>query len=427
MQCSTDRRQFLNALLGSSAALGLGAALAGCSGTPIAGVPTGALGSQPGGEAVRPKGLPGEAVKIGLLLPLSAGPPTGDIAKALQKAAELALFERSGANLQLVVKDDRGTSEGAKAAATEAVKAGVELIIGPVFAKSVQAAAPVARAAGIHMIGFSNDRSVVAPGVHILSFLIESEVQRSVGHAVQQGRRRFAAFVSDDLDGRRAEAALRDALSRAGGQLVTVERYHIEQSGLISAEKRLKEVIGQARGEGGDDTVAFDALFLPAGQDTLPQLSALLGRARLDTSRVKLIGTSGWDYPGVSRDARLRGAWFAAPEPRGWQTFAERFSKAYGQMPPRLASLAWDGVEVAAALAHGPKGARFAPAALTRSTGYSGVDGLFRFTGDGLVERGLAVLELQAAGPVVIAAAPSGFAGPTARGQDVPERTASRS
>src|SRR5215470_5696189 len=55
-------------------------------------------------------------VKVAVLVPLSAQGQPGAIGKSLQQAAELALFERDN-NLQLIVKDDKGTPEGAKAAA----------------------------------------------------------------------------------------------------------------------------------------------------------------------------------------------------------------------------------------------------------------------------------------------------------------------
>ena len=49
-------------------------------------------------------------------------------------------------------------------------------------------------------------------------------------------------------------------------------------------------------------------------------------------------------------------------------------------------------------------------AQLTRPTGFSGVDGLFRLLSDGTCERGLAILEVREGGPQVIDPAPSSFA-----------------
>ena len=51
----------------------------------------------------------------------------------------------------------------------------------------------------------------------------------------------------------------------------------------------------------------------------------------------------------------------------------------------------------------------FSPAALTNPSGFAGVDGIFRLRPDGLVERGLAVLEMHRGGNVVIDPAPESF------------------
>ena len=46
---------------------------------------------------------------------------------------------------------------------------------------------------------------------------------------------------------------------------------------------------------------------------------------------------------------------------------------------------------------------------MTQPSGFSGVDGIFRFTPNGLVERGLAVYELEKGGAKVIDPAPKDF------------------
>src|SRR5581483_4433661 len=69
----------------------------------------------------------GQQVKVALLVPLSAQGHPGLIAKSLKQAAELALFERDNPSLQLIVKDDKGTPEGARAAADEAIRGGAQL------------------------------------------------------------------------------------------------------------------------------------------------------------------------------------------------------------------------------------------------------------------------------------------------------------
>ncbi len=54
----------------------------------------------------------------------------------------------------------------------------------------------------------------------------------------------------------------------------------------------------------------------------------------------------------------------------------------------------------------------FSAAALTNSSGFAGLNGIFRLLPDGIVERGLAVLEVHRAGATVIDAAPTTFQRP---------------
>ena len=75
---------------------------------------------------------------------------------------------------------------------------------------------------------------------------------------------------------------------------------------------------------------------------------------------------------------------------------------------------------MAATLAGAPKATRFAAASLTRSTGFVGADGAFRLQPSGLIDRSLAVLELQASGAVVIDTAATGAISPQAGGKSSP-------
>ena len=350
-----------------------------------------------------------QSVKVALLLPLTSTGQTEAVAKAMKQAAELAVFELNNPNLQLIVKDDAGTPEGAKKAAEEAIQEGAELILGPLFAASVRAVAPAAQQACIPVLAFSNDSQVAGSGVYLLGFMPQEEVRRVVSYALAQGQRRFAALVSEDAYGKIVEAAFRAAVSAGGGTIAALERYPATTNAMVEPAERIAATIRDAE-EAGQP---IDALFVPGNPETLPRLGPLLSYANLDTSRVKLLGTGGWDMPNLGRNAVFVGGWFASPDPRGWRDFSERFARTYGMSPPRIASITYDAVSIAAQLANAPSGARFNAANLTRSTGFSGVDGPIRLLPSGLAERGLAVLEVQPVGATVIAPA-RGFDSSTA-------------
>jgi ABC-type branched-subunit amino acid transport system substrate-binding protein len=347
-----------------------------------------------------PKNAP--PVKVALLVPLSIKGQPGLIANSLKKAAELALFERDNPNVQLIIKDDKGTPEGARAAAEEALKAGATLILGPLFAKSVAAVGPAARKAGVPVVAFSNDRQVAGNGVYLLSFQPAPEVDRVVAYAAQRGKRRYAALISQDIFGKVVEPVFRSAVARAGGTIVALETYPGSANGMLEPLRKIGAAIVAAEAEGAP----VDALFLPGGQEHLQALGRLLPQVQINTQQVKVIGTGGMDYPNVGRDAALVGAWYPGPDPRGFSDFAQKYAKSYRQAPPRIASLSYDAVTLAIALAGGPEAQRYTQAALTRPTGFTGIDGPYRLLADGTTDRSLAILEVRSIGATVIDAAP---------------------
>src|SRR5262245_14838687 len=364
-------------------------ALGGCS----------AGGAGPGSLA--PETAP---VKVAVLVSLSSQGHPGLVAKSLKQAAELALFERDNPHLQLLVKDDLGTPEGAKAAAEDVLQRGATLILGPLYARSVAAAAPVARKAGVPVVAFSNDRQVAGNGVYLLSFQPAPEVERVVSYAAKRGRKRFAALIPQDSFGKVVDPVFRNAVARAGGSVAAVETYPSSANALLDPLRKIGAAIAASEAE----ATPIDALFLPGGQEYLENIARLLPHAKIDVGKVKLLGTGGMDYPNAGRDKSLIGAWYPGPDPRGWSDFSQKYAKTYGQGPPRIAAAAFDAVSLAIALG---AEARFTAAALTRTAGFTGIDGSYRLLADGTTERALAILEVQKFGSAVVEAAPS-VAGP---------------
>jgi branched-chain amino acid transport system substrate-binding protein len=349
--------------------------------------------------------------KVALLLPTSGMGPTAVLAKGLKQAAELALFDYDRPTIELIVKDDKGTPEGAIAAAEEALAEGAEIILGPLFAPSVKAITPIAKRANVPVIAFSSDASVSAPGVYLMSFQVHQEVERVVSFASAQGRKKFAALVSDDAYGKVTEQAFRASVQRAGGTVAALQVYSAQAgNGMVQPAQRLVDALNLANDVGQP----VDAVFLPGGPDVLAGLGPLMTSAGLDTTNIKLLGTGGWDNAGISRDATFVGGWYPAPDPNGWRSFSERFTKTFGNPPPRIATLAHDAVGVAIALSTNVPGQRYTVGTLTRPSGFNGADGPVRFLASGAAERGLAVLEVQKFGVSVADPAPGSNIGPRA-------------
>ncbi len=150
-------------------------------------------------------------------------------------------------------------------------------------------------------------------------------------------------------------------------------------------------------------------MFLADDGDALVSVANALVTEGADLKRIQLLGTGLWDSPQVLNDKNLQGGLYAAPDPAGFRSFASRYRAKFGQDPVRTATLAYDAVALVAALSRTQGGQRFAPEVLTNSSGFAGIDGLFRFRSDGTNERGLAVMRTVSGGGQVIAGSPKSF------------------
>lgn len=387
-------------LLRAAAVAATVALTAACSGFPGVDLFGGNTPSAPAPPPAQPATVGAGQMKVGLILPLTASGNAGLAAQSMKNAAEMALAEFSNPNIQLLIKDDAGTAQGAQQAVQDALNEGAEVILGPLFAHTVSAAGASARSRGVPVIAFSNDANVAARGVYLLSFLPESDVDRVVEYAIANGKRSFAALIPDNAYGTVVEAEFKQVIARKGGRVVALERYPADKAQMQEPIRRVAEAARQA-----------DTVFVPDGADAVPALVQGLAASGVTAKRVQLIGTGLWDDPRIFADGALQGGWFAAPDSAGYRNFSNRYRARFGQDPLRTATLAYDAVSLVAALVktNGPQ--RLSDEVLTNASGFSGVDGIFRFRPDGTNQRGLAVQRVTATGGQVVSAPPRAFGG----------------
>lgn len=377
--------------------------LAGCSGTNLP-FPQPQQPAPPQQGAPAPGAFGSGPVQVALLLPLSATGNAGATGQVLRNVSELSVSEFPSASITVVPIDTRGTPEGARAAAEQAVQGGARMILGPLFSGEVAAVGQVAGSANIPVIAFSSDPNAAGGTVRLLSFLAESDVNRIVFHAAQNGRKAFGALVPESAYGLIVENAMRHAASRNGGQLIAVERYKPDTTSI-------QQAVGQMAAIAGGSQPRINALMIPDGAAAMPHIIAALQSGGVDFGKVKLLGSGQWDDPAILKLPQLAGAWFAAPEPAGFAALSSRYQARFGAVPPRIASLAYDATSLAAALAGMDVANPFPPSRLQSRDGFQGTDGIFRFDLSGRNERGLAVLEIQAGAARVVQPAPKTFRG----------------
>ena len=387
------RRRSIAGLLATANAL-----LTGCSQSSQF-LTTGSTPASP--QTPQPATIGAGQVKAGLILPLSASGNAGAAGVAMRNAAEMALAEFNNPNIQLLVKDDGGTAEAARLGAQQALDEGAQIILGPLFAQSVSFVGQAARARNVPVIAFSTDANVASNGVYLLSFLPESDVDRIVQYAASTGKHSYVALIPDNPYGIVVEAAFKQAVARrTGSQIVALERYPHDKAGMAAPIQSMAPASTRA-----------DALFLPDGGDAVPDVVQAIIADGVNIKRLQLLGTGLWDDPRIYATPALDGGCYAAPDGVGYRNFSSRYRGRYSQDPVRTATLAYDAVALITALVKTQGAQPFTQQILTNPSGFSGIDGLFRFRSDGTNERGLAVLRVATSGAQTVSPALRSFNG----------------
>ncbi len=358
---------------------------------------------------------PGSSVTVALLLPLSG--KNAALGRGMLNAAQLAFFDIGYSGLKLMPRDTKDTPEGAAKAAEDAIRAGASLILGPIFSEHLSAVKPVAAQNGVPVVSFSTDWKQAGHDTYLMGFMPFVQVSRIAGYAHAKGYSRFAVFSPSSEYSDVVLRALGYALDEYGLRVVQTGHFSPMQSDLI-------EIVGDfinvpiEPGENGKPgkpsglpAPAFDALLLPMGSESLKSVTNILNYYNLDSKTTRLLGTGLWDDPALAREASLYGGWFAASDPALRTDFERRYQETYQAAAPRLATLAYDATALAAVLAQSATEEEnpFSADRMTNPRGFAGIDGIFRFRPDGLVERGLAVLEIRSTGFKVIDPAPTSF------------------
>jgi branched-chain amino acid transport system substrate-binding protein len=360
-----------------------------------------------------PSSPTGEGAKVALLLPLTAAGDQAQIALSMKQAAEMALIDAGSSGISLISKDTQGTAAGAAAAAQSAIAEGAELILGPLLGAEVQAIAPVAQAQRVPVIAFSSSSGVAGNGTYLMSFLPEEEVSNIVRHVASLGKTSIAALLPKVQYGLAVEKALVTAGQRYGVSIAAVERFPRNNLSIVDPANKVAAAVN-------DPSRNIQALLIAEGGDLLRTLGAALKKAGYDQNRVQTLGTGLWDNPVTSSTPIALGGIYAGVSPDLVQRFDERYKSSYGTRPSRLASLAYDAVSLAIILSKGESGQRFSAATITNPEGFQGINGLFRFRENGIIERGLSILEVTSSGVRVVAPAPSRFGSETVSGANSP-------
>ncbi len=346
---------------------------------------------------------------VAFLIPLTG--KFSRLGSELLDSAELALFQTGETNTSLLIRDTKGTPEGAYKAFLEVESKGVELILGPLFSGSTKAVAKIAKDKNIPVLAFTNDPELAQNGIWVLGPDPGTQVSRAVNHVIGLGKLKFGALVPDDDYGDTILNALRNSIHGTDAKLERVEKFSKDG---ISLEKAAKQIslgfddLKKEEEEKDEDTAPpLDAIVIASGGTELRILSAQLAYNGVDSKKTQLVGTASWHNNSIFGEPSLVGGIFAAPPMEPSQNFLKFHSKIYGNIPSSsLSTLVFDAVALIASLSNNKIKLR---SQLFRKEGFMGVRGLFRLRLDGKVDRGYALYKVGFRDFIMIESAPKKF------------------
>jgi ABC-type branched-subunit amino acid transport system substrate-binding protein len=295
-------------------------------------------------------------------------------------------------NITLVLKDTGSSVQAAASAAQQAVSEGASLILGPLRADQVSAAGSVARAAGIPLIGFSNNSGAAQPGVYLLNVLPESEAKRSLGYAKSINKRAFAGIFPNSDYGRIQQSAFTQAASELGLRVVGNYSFGSE----AEARTTVQQVAPLLQ------SGQIDTLFLP-DRATAPSFGVLFEEAKVAGGAIQIIGSADWNGDQqISSTPWLSGALYPAVDDAGYQAILPLYQAKWSGRPHPFVTLAYTGVVLANVSSLSMGTPRYDRTQLTTPGGFNGRDGVFRFLQDGRSEYALVIKKVTAGGAQLV-------------------------
>ncbi|MCA8879906.1 MAG: penicillin-binding protein activator [Rhodobacteraceae bacterium] len=340
-------------------------------------------------------------VQVALIVPTGASDPNvAQLAQNLTNAARLAVADLQGVAIDLRVYDDAGDPGRAAQLAVSAVNDGADVIVGPLFAESANAAGVAVAKSGVAVLSFSNNPTIAGGNVFVMGPTFDNTARRLVGYAKSRGIDSIMVVAGNSA----AESLGRDAILAAAGQagmrVAGTQGFEMSQQGVVQA---VPGIVAAAKGTGAQ------ALFLTSNTDSaLPILSQLLPENGLPPSEIQYIGLTRWDVPASALSLPgLQGGWFALPDTAAQSAFNSRYAAAYGVAPHSIAGLGYDGIAAIGALVKG--GQSLSPKSFTQARGFAGASGAFRFLPNGNNERALSIATIENRAVKILEPAPTSF------------------
>lgn len=356
-------------------------------------------------------------LKVALLLPVTG--KNKILGNALLNSATFSLFENDNKNnIELILFDSASTKKDIKNTFKDIIDQDIKIVIGPIFSHEVEKIVQEAILNEIIVISLSNDQKLINNidhngGVFLAGMIPEVQIDKIVSYAIGSGKTSFAVIAPNNQYGIMTAALYKKMVKDRDGIFVTSELYSANGKGINNAVKRAVNAfsVPSNLAEGGgnileDDFIVEDidktyaqVILVPDSGKKLAQIARRIQHENTNLRDIKIIGTSQWDDVSTLGNIVLMGGWFAAPANEKFREYERKYYQSFSKFPPRISSIIYDAIASIAKIIDKKKDINLTLLDFTKFSddnlnGFSGIDGVFRYNNNGLVQRNLAILEV---------------------------------
>ena len=374
-------------------------------------------------------------LKVAVMLPLTG--KDAEMGQSMLNSINISLFDNDvDGKIELIIFDNKSSDSASKKAIQDIANQNIKLVIGPIFTNSVESISQIAAQNNITIISFSNNSNLInQKGIFLAGFSLEQEIDRITSYLINNGKMNFSVITQNDQYGIRVAETLRKMVEAKDGNFISSQFYMNSQGDFAKiAQKTVSSyIIAKNNGDHKAELNAIsnvearnareleiiskykiytDIILITESSSKTPAIIKAIKDANRDGRNIQIIGTSHWHKDSIINNEIMDGALFTESGNDFYDKFVEKYSKIYHKNPSKIDSIAYDMAAFVIDLSdeiQSEKSINSAIVNFNNKKGYKGVNGLFRFLPNGLIERNLAVMQIKNKGLNQTGKAPNSF------------------
>ena len=363
-------------------------------------------------------------IKVGVMLPLSG--EHREIGNLILNALEMAIFQTEENKLALHIKDTEAKPDKAKKVLSELIDEGIEVVIGPLFSKSLAAIQNEVSSNDINIFALTNNINLRNNDIWIFGVDPQAQTEKALRYALETGSKNIAALLPQNAYGLLLFDTITSFTKENSMKIEKIEFYNFSvESQRKTAQNisygfeeykiyldKIKELENEEE-ENSNGVLfmekPFDSVFIAAAGQNLRVLSSQLQYNNVDPKIVQYLGISSWEDSSILSEPALEGGVFVTTSEMYQKKIKLIYQKSFNKEMPKIAMIAYDIVALLGSLNN--LGSNFNIYDLVNEEGYIGLRGLFRLKKNGVVERAFQLKKIKNKKFTILKKANSQFSG----------------